>query len=212
MKLTLHTFQTLDGVMQGPGGPDEDRSGGFERGGWVGSHVDDAFGRIVGGWFEQAEAFLLGRTTYDLFNAYWPKVDDQDNIAAVKLNSLPKIVVSSTLTDPDWDNTTVISGDLVAAVTELKERPGGELQVHGSAQLAASLHEAGLVDEYRLLTFPVSLGSGKRLLVEGARPSDYEVLRTEVTSAGVVYSELAPKPFSVTNHEVVDGKDTVTEL
>jgi dihydrofolate reductase len=212
MKLTVQTFLTMDGVMQGPGGPTEDTSGGFERGGWLGPFVDEDFGQIVNGWFERVEGFLLGRTTYELFSAYWPQVDERENPVAAKLNALPKFVASSTLENPEWGETTVLSGDLVEEVRQLKDRPGGELQVHGSAQLAAALHEAGLIDEYRLLVFPVTVGHGKRLFTDSARPSGYALESSRVTSAGVVYTELRPVPFAVAGHEVVEGKDTVQDV
>jgi dihydrofolate reductase len=209
MKLTVHTFLTIDGVMQGPGGPDEDPSGGFDRGGWVVPYFDEAFGEIVTGWFERADAFLFGRKTYELMAAYWSQVDDPGEVTAEKLNQLPKFVVSSTLRDPGWHDTTVVSGDLVEEVTALKQRPGdGELQVHGSAALAASLHAAGLVDEYRLVVFPVSVGKGKRLFTDEAPATGFSLVESRVTSAGAVYSALTPAPFAAGDHEVVDGKDT----
>lgn len=211
MKLTLHTFLTLDGVMQGPGDAEEDTSGGFDRGGWLVPYVDEAFGEIVDGWFAPAEALLFGRTTYDLMRAYWPEVDDPDNAVAEKLNGLPKYVASRSLRDPDWHPTTVLDGDAVTAVTDLKARPGGELQVHGSWGLAQALHAAGLIDEYRLLVFPVSVGAGKRLFSDGAPASGYRVAESRTTGAGVTYLALQPTPFVTGSHRVVDGKDT-TEL
>src|SRR5579872_6443147 len=131
MKLTVHEFLTLDGVMQGPGGAAEDTTGGFSRGGWLIPYADEDFGVIVSSWFSQAEAILLGRTTYTLMHGYWSQVTDQDNVVAAALNGRPKYVASATLRDPEWQHTTVLSGDITDQVRRLKERPGGELQVHG---------------------------------------------------------------------------------
>jgi dihydrofolate reductase len=209
MKLTLHTFLSLDGVMQGPGGFDEDRSGGFDRGGWLVPHVDQDFGEIVDGWFRNAEATLLGRTTYTMMQAYWSLVTDPDNRVATVLNTYPKYVATSTPLEPAWGNSTVLSGDVVKQVQELKNQPGGELQVHGSCGLARSLHEAGLIDEYRLLTFPVVLGKGKRLFTDGGPTSGFTVNETRVTSAGVIYAVLTPAPFGIGRIGVEDGKETV---
>jgi dihydrofolate reductase len=209
MKLTVHTFLTVDGVMQGPGGADEDTGGGFDRGGWLVPYVDQDFGQIVNSWFERADAILLGRTTYQLMAPYWTQVDDPENMVAAKLNGLPKFVVSSTLHDPDWHNTTVLSGDVLEEVMRLKERSGDELQVHGSWKLASTLHEAGLVDEYRLLTFPVAVGPGKRLFSETAPATGFTLVDSRVTSTGVIYSVLQPAPFEVGRVGVVEGREAV---
>lgn len=209
MKLTLNTFLSLDGVMQGPGGPDEDVSGGFDRGGWLVPHVDEDFGRIVDGWFAQAEALLLGRTTYQMMQPYWEQVTDPENAVATAMNNLPKYLVSATVTEPTWQNTTVISGDVAGTVARLKSRPGGELQVHGSHRLARTLHDAGLVDEYRMILFPVALGKGKRLFDDGAVPSAFELVDSMVTAAGAVSLTLRPKPFGTGYIGVEDGRETV---
>jgi dihydrofolate reductase len=208
MRLTVNTFLTIDGVMQGPGGVQEDTSGGFDRGGWLVPFSDPDMGEIVGGWFGQADAILLGRNTFQMMKTYWSQVTDPDNIVSAKLNGQPKYVVSATLADPDWGNTTVLSGDIVKEVSQLKDQPGGELQVHGSAMLARSLHEAGLVDEFRLLVFPVYVGKGKRLFSEGAAPSGFTLVDSRTTSTGAVYSALTPAPFHAGSVQVVEGKES----
>ncbi|HEU4998224.1 MAG TPA: dihydrofolate reductase family protein [Lapillicoccus sp.] len=210
MRLTVHTFVTLDGVMQGPGGPDEDRSNGFAHGGWLMPAVDDDFNRIVTSWFENADALLLGRTTYGLFAGFWPDVTDPDDPVAAALNSLPKHVASTTLTDPTWANTSVLEGDVVAAVRALKEQPGRELQVHGSCGLVHTLHDAGLVDEYRLLVAPVVVGSGKKLFPDGAAPTGFELVSSERTGAGCTYLVLRPiGEVEVAEATIEDGKDVI---
>lgn len=212
MRLTVHTFVAIDGVMQGPGGPDEDTTGGFQRGGWLVPYVDDDFGRIVDGWFAQADEILLGRSTYTSMAAFWPHVNDPDDAVARALNRLPKHVVSTTLRDPSWSGTSVITTDVVGAVTALKDRPGRELQVHGSWRLARTLHDAGLIDEYRLLIFPVVLGTGKRLFAEGAATAAYTLLRSEVTSSGVVHQVLRPAAFATGRIALKDGHETLEQL
>lgn len=207
MKLTLHTFLSIDGVMQGPGGREEDRSGGFDRGGWLVPHVDEVFGEIVDGWFGQADAILLGRTTYTMMQAYWSQVTDPGNGVATALNTLPKYIATSTPLEPVWNDSTALTGDVVAQVRELKQAPGRELQVHGSWQLAQTLHDAGLVDEYRLLTFPVCVGTGKRLFADGSAPSGFSVVRTRVTGTGATYAALTPAPFTADDLGAVeDGR------
>ena len=217
MKLTVHTFVSLDGVMQGPGGPDwapgeagEDRSGGCDRGGWLMPLTDADFGRIVDGWFAQVDEFLLGRTTFELFRAFWPQVTDPDDAVARQLNGRPKHVVSTTLRDPSWEHTDVVSGDVVAAVRALKERPGRELQVHGSGRLVHTLHDAGLVDEYRLIVAPVVLGSGKRLFADSAVPTGFELAASETTAAGCQYAVLRPTGEPRTAEAALeDGREVV---
>lgn len=185
MKLTVTMFVTLDGVYQAPGGPQEDPSGGFVHGGWSAPYGDEDFGRFMTGVFDNVDAFLLGRKTYEIFASFWPHQTDPDQIP-LKLNSLPKYVASTTLTSADWQPAEIIGGNLVQEVTALKERDGRELQVHGSGALVQALLVAGLVDTLHLLSFPVILGTGKRLFPTDALPTAYALVASETTSTGVV--------------------------
>jgi len=192
MRLTLHTFLTLDGVMQAPGGPDEDPDGHFGHGGWSFPYGDEDFGVAMTGWFEHADAFLLGRKTYQIFAGHWPRVTDPGDAIATKLNTLPKYVASTTLDAAGWQNSSLLGGDVAAEVAKLKERPGRELQVHGSGQLAQTLIDHDLVDEYRLLYFPVHLGSGKKLFRDGARAAALRLRSATTTSTGVIIAAYEP--------------------
>ena len=192
MRLTLHTFLTLDGVMQAPGGPDEDTDGRFEHGGWSFPYGDQDFGAAMSGWFDQADAFLLGRRTYQIFVGHWPHVTDPADPIASKLNTLPKYVASTTLDAVPWPGSLLLAGDVAAEVAKLKERPGRELQVHGSGQLAQTLIEHDLVDEYRLLYFPVHLGSGKKLFRDGARAAALRLVSATTTGTGVLMAVYQP--------------------
>jgi len=192
MRLTLHTFLTVDGVMQAPGGPDEDPGGGFTHGGWSFPYGDEDFGTAVAGWFNHASAFLLGRKTYEIFNAYWPRVTGPGDPIASKLNALPKYVASTTLASVDWHNSTLLGGDVATEVAKLKERPGDELQVHGSGALAQTLIDHDLIDEYRLLVFPVHLGSGQKLFRDGTKAAALRLVSATTTGAGVIIATYQP--------------------
>jgi dihydrofolate reductase len=192
MRVTLTTFLTLDGVMQAPGDTEEDRRDGFEQGGWQAPYADEDLGRLAGEWVAAADAFLLGRRTYELFAAFWPQVTDPDDPVASRLNALPKYVASTTLDKVEWHNSTLLEGDVAKAVAELKRQPGNELQIHGSGQLARTLMAHDLIDEYRLWTHPVVLGSGRRLFEPGSRPAALELLATRTTGAGIVISTYQP--------------------
>ena len=185
-KLTMTAFVTLDGVMQAPGGPQEDVSGGFTHGGWLVPYVDQAFGEFMTAVFSRPVAFLLGRGTWQIFAGHWPKVTDPDDLVARKLNGLPKYVASRTLAKVEWAGSSLLR-DVPVEVAALKRTLGdGELQVHGSPGLAQTLLQHGLVDELNLLTFPLVLGSGKRLFEGGATPAAFELASSQVSSAGVV--------------------------
>lgn len=215
MKLSLNTFVSLDGVMQGPGGPEEDTTGGFSRGGWVIPHFDEDFGRIVDEeWFAHADAVLLGRSTFEMMRTYWSAYPNQDELVAKVLNTYPKYLVSTTLTDEQaaWGPTTVLRDDIVDQVRRLKERPGREVQVHGSWQLAQTLHNAGLVDVYRLLVFPVVVGEGKRLFDETTRPSAFRTVSSTRTAAGATHLILEPTEFTRGDLGIVDGEAVITEV
>jgi dihydrofolate reductase len=204
MRLIVTMFVTLDGVVQAPGGPDEDTSGGFEHGGWLVPYFDDDLGGVMDGFFAEVDAFLLGRVTYDIFAAAWPKVTDPGDPVASALNTLPKYVASRTLSEVSWNAAEVIEGDVPTAVAELKRRPGRELQVHGSGGLVQTLMQHDLVDEYRLLTFPVVLGTGKRLFGEGAKPVALEVVSRTPMTSGVsvdVYRPAGPPTYGAVGAE-----------
>jgi dihydrofolate reductase len=186
-KLVVTTFLSMDGVMQAPGGPDEDPSGGFRYGGWLVPHFDEATGAQMIEWFSTAEDFLLGRTTYEIFEAWWPKAPQEGDPIATALNQKTKHVASRTLTSVDWNGTArLLDGNVPAAVQKLKEQDGGELQVHGSAGLIQTLLRENLVDELRLMVFPVVIGEGKRLFDDGAVPSAWRLTSSTTTPAGTL--------------------------
>jgi dihydrofolate reductase len=182
--LVVSTFMTLDGVMQAPGGPEEDPTGGFTHGGWSAGYWDEAMGRrmgeVMGGPFD----LLLGRGTYEIFAAHWPHVPDEPG--AEQLNGARKYVASRTLDTVQWNNSTLLEGDVAEAVAKLKEEDGPEIQVHGSWGLIQTLLEHDLVDEFRVMIFPVVLGTGKRLFDDGAVPAGLTLADSSTSSTGVV--------------------------
>jgi dihydrofolate reductase len=185
--LAVITFLTLDGVMQAPVQPEEDFSGGFERGGWSVDYLDEVMAQVQ----EEAMAapidLLLGRKTYELFAGHWPKFGD-DNPHAKVLNNATKYVATSTLSQLEWKNSRRITGDIAAEVARLKGQDGPLLQVHGSWQLIQTLLSHELIDEFRLWTFPLVVGTGKRLFGEGAQPADLTLVKSKATSKGVTMS------------------------
>jgi dihydrofolate reductase len=195
MKLTTTTNITLDGVMQGLGDADEDRRGGFTRGGWAAPLFDEEAAAALGEIYARADAFLFGRWTYEVFAGSWGAVKEipPDNPIALALNTRPKYVVSNTLKDPKWAQTTVLSGDVAAAVRELKARPGGELQVHGGTTLIRWLLENELVDEINLLTYPLILGQGRRLFPDNGPDIALKLLESRPTPSGVIVQVYRPE-------------------
>jgi dihydrofolate reductase len=182
-ELIVSTFLTLDGVMQAPGGPEEDPSGGFEHGGWSFGYWDDQMASVMEESMSKPFDIVLGRRTYEIFAAYWPHVDNAD---AEPINTATKHVASTTLTSLDWQNSQLIEGDAAGGIRALKEQDGPELQVHGSANLIQTLLEHGLVDEFRLKIYPVVLGGGKRLFDAGTVPAGLELASSQVTPSGVI--------------------------
>jgi dihydrofolate reductase len=184
-KLVVTTFVTLDGVMQAPGGPGEDPSGGFSHEGWLVPFFDEDMGRQITEWFTGAEDFLLGRGTYDIFYASWPKMISDDPVSQ-GLNFRTKHVASRTRSSLEWETAELLKGDVPGAIRELKARDGGELQVHGSAGLIQTLLAENLVDELRLMVAPVTLGEGKRLFGEGTVPRTWLLTAHSVTGTGAL--------------------------
>jgi dihydrofolate reductase len=191
MKLAATEFVTLDGVYQGPGGPDEDRRNGFDRGGWQAPFGDEETGQFIVSVYERMDAMLLGRTTWDIWASYWPQHDGGDPVSH-GINVLPKYVPSTTLKDPDWQNTHVLDGDVEAAVRALKDQPGRDLLLQGSGVLLRWLLERDLVDELNLLIYPVILGAGLRLFPEQGQTHRLEVIESRATPAGVTIQTLRP--------------------
>jgi len=204
-KLVVGTFLSADGVMQAPGGPEEDIEGGFQHGGWSVNYWDEPMGETIVEQTLRAGALLLGRKTYEIFAAHWPLVGDDDPVAA-KLNSMPKYVASRTLNEVSWNNSRLIGGDVAEAVARLKQDGGGEVQVTGSGDLIQTLMEHDLVDEYRLWVFPVLLAEGKRLFGRGTHPGALKLTDTRTFGTGVALhtyeraGEIAYGSFAVDEH------------
>ena len=193
MKLTTTTNVSVDGVMQGLGGPDEDRRGGFERGGWALPLFDDEVATFVNQIYQRADAFLFGRRTYEIFAGSWGTWDDPgDSPIWTALNTRPKYVASTTLTEPQWADTTVLSGDVAAAIGELKAKPAGELQVHGSGALVRWLFDNDLVDEMTLLIVPVVVGQGTRLFPDAGPDIALDLVESRADSKGVTIQVYRP--------------------
>lgn len=193
MRLTTTTNVTLDGVMQGLGGPDEDRTGGFERGGWAIPLVDAEAGEYLDEIYGGAEAFLFGRRTYDIFARSWGTFENPDTSpVAAALNDRPKYVVSSTLRDPEWAGTTVLSGDITTRIRELKDSRDGALVVPGSGTLVRWLLAEGLVDQFDVVTYPVIVGQGMRLFPDSGPDMAVELMQTRRTSGGITIHTYRP--------------------
>jgi dihydrofolate reductase len=202
MKLTVQTFLTLDGVMQAPGGPEEDPSDAFIHGGWQAPFREPAVGEFVTELTSHASAFLFGRRTFDIFRGYWPDQTDPDNPISTAINSLPKYVVSNSLREADarWRGehpdtarlVTGVTGDIVAVVRALKDESGDELQIWGSGKLLRTLVQHELVDRFRLMTFPLVLGSGRRLFNDGTLPAMMRPVNLATTDRGVVMGTYEP--------------------
>ena len=196
MKLTTVTNVTVDGVMQGLGGPEEDERGRFERGGWAMPHFDNEANTAMDEIYRRADAFLFGRRTYEIFAGSWGTgswgENEGDNPISKALNTRPKYVASTTLTEPQWADSTVLSGDVAAAVGELKAKPEGELQVHGSGNLVRWLFDNHLVDEIILLTYPVVVGQGMRLFPDAGPDTALELADSRATPGGVTIQVYRP--------------------
>jgi dihydrofolate reductase len=189
-RLIVSTFLTLDGVMQAPGGPGEDDSGGFKFGGWSVNYWDDKMGQVMGEATSKPFAMVLGRRTYDIMAAHWPHASEEEG--GPVFNNATKYVASRGHPQLDWANSVLIEGDAAEGLAALKKQDGPELQVHGSANLIQSLLRANLVDEYRLWVFPVVIGSGKRLFADGTIPAGLKLVDTNVSTTGVVIGTYEP--------------------
>ena len=207
-KLVVGTFLALDGVMQAPGGPNEDFEGGFPHGGWLVPYFDEKFGEIMTEWTKQASAFLLDRKTYEIFAASWPKSTDPADEIATALNTRPKYVASQTLDKVNWNNSLLLKGDIAEEVAKLKAQQGGEIQVHGSGALLQTLLKHDLIDTLRIWMFPVVIGTGKRLFGDGTIPGSFRLVDTQHTTTGAVL-HVYDRAGSLRYGEVEVGQETV---
>ena len=207
-KLVVGTFTTLDGVMQAPGGPDEDRDGGFRHGGWLVPYFDEKFVEIMTDWTKRAGTFLLGRKTYEIFAGSWPKSTDPADEIATALNTRPKFVASGTLDTLAWNNSHLLKGDIAEEVAKLKAQEGGEIQVHGSSNLIQTLLKHDLVDTLRIWQFPVVLGTGKRLFGEGTIPRSFRLVDTQMNTTDAVL-HVYERAGGLKYGEVEVGQETV---
>jgi dihydrofolate reductase len=189
-KLIVSTFLSLDGVMQAPGGPDEDGDSGFTLGGWSFNYWDDVMNQAMGELMGVPFDLVLGRRTYDIFAAHWPHASEEDG--AKPLNDATKYVASRGAPSLEWANSVLLKGDVAEAVAALKQEDGPELQVHGSADLLQTLLQHGLVNEFRLMVFPLVLGSGKRLFNEGTIPAGLKLVESKVSTTGVIVAKYQP--------------------
>ena len=207
-KLVVGSFLTLDGVMQAPGGPNEDREGGFVHGGWLVPYFDEKFVEIMTEWSKRAGAFLLGRKTYEMFAASWPTSTDPGDEIATALNTRPKFVASRTLDKVTWNNSHLLKGDVAEEVVKLKVQEGGEIQVHGSSNLLQTLLKHNLIDTFRIWQFPVVVGTGKRLFGEGTIPGSFRLVDTQQTATGAVL-HVYERAGNLKYGEVEVGQETV---
>jgi dihydrofolate reductase len=207
-KLVVGTFLTLDGIMQAPGGPNEDRDGGFRHGGWLVPYFDEKFVEVMTEWTKCAGAFLLGRKTYEIFASSWPNSTDPADEIATALNTRPKFVASRTLDKVDWNNSILLKDEVAAKVAKLKTQEGGEIQVHGSGNLLQTLLQQDLIDTLRIWLFPVVLGSGKRLFGEGTIPASFRLVDTQLNSTGAVL-HVYERTGDLKYGEVEVGQETV---
>jgi dihydrofolate reductase len=189
-KLVVTTFVTLDGVMQAPGGPEEDPSGDFTSGGWSFNYWDDKMNQIMTEFMGKPFDLLLGRKTYQIFAGFWPNAKDEPG--AAELNNAKKYVASKTLNKVDWNNSTLLRGDVVQEIRKLKQQDGPEIQVHGSSNLIQTLLKHNLVDEFLIWIFPVVVGKGKRLFDQGTIPSGLKLIDTKTSSTGVIINVYEP--------------------
>jgi dihydrofolate reductase len=194
--------------MQAPGGPDEDREGGFVHGGWLVPYLDEKFVQMMAEWTKQAGAFLLGRKTYEMFAASWPKSTDPADESATALNTRPKFVASRTLDKVTWNNSHLLKGDVAEEVSKLKVQEGGEIQVHGSGNLIQTLLQHDLVDTLRIWQFPVVLGTGKRLFGGGTIPRSFRLVDTQLNTTGAVL-HVYERAGGLKYGEVEVGQETV---